>query len=112
MTQPVRSAADKHGGYSCLTSNPRERAFSKIQRKNTIAIAKYTTLSPIPHQKCIGENPWPARTSRMPSNECAVGIIQAMSCSQRGSDDIGYITHDTGISSPAKPHASAWTFVV
>ena len=39
---------------------------------------------------------------RIPSNECAVGITHAMSCSHFGSDDIGYITHATGISSPAK----------
>jgi len=34
--------------YSCFTSKPRERAFSKIQPKNTIAVAKYTTFSPAP----------------------------------------------------------------
>src|SRR5208282_4251592 len=98
--------------YSCLTSSPRERACSKIQPKNAIASAKYTTFNPAPHQKCIGENPRPARTWRMPSNECAVGSIHAIARSHFGSDDIGYITHDAGISSPAKLHASAWIFVV
>ena len=43
-----RAPDDAPYDYSCFTSRPRMRAFSKIQPKNTIADEKYTAFNPRP----------------------------------------------------------------